>query len=330
MAKRSRLRLAFYLIVLVVIVAGVVFLMGPRTAVSTRIHFDPASIGEDVDAYLADREAQFDDIREGLQKSIVWAYPQSRAKTPLAIVYIHGFSASSGEVRPLTDIVAQRLGANLYYARLTGHGRTGDAMAEATVEAWVNDMAEALAIGRRLGERVIVIGSSTGGTLATWAATQPQLMDGVAGIVNIAPNFGPQAFGAGLLTMPWALHMAELIQGKRRSFEPRNELHARYWTYEYPTSAVLPMAELVKLANDSEIRSIRVPALFVYSEQDTVVRTERTAEIVARWGAATEVALITGSDDENNHNIAGDALSPSTTGEIADIVTRWVEALPAS
>ena len=328
MAKRSRLRFFVYLIVGLIIVAGGVFLMGPRTEVSTRIHFDPAAIGEDVETYLADEEARVDDIRDGLQKRVVWAFPQSRAKTPLAIVYIHGFSASSGEVQPLADIAAERLGANLYYARLSGHGRTGDAMAEATVEDWVNDLAEALAIGRRLGEQVIVMGTSTGGTLATWAAAQPRLMDSVAGIINISPNYGVQAFGAGLLTMPWSKQIAELVQGKRRSFEPKNELHARYWTHEYPTSAVLPMAELVKLANNAEIHNIQVPALFVYSSKDSVVRPELTAEVIARWGAATEVALIENSDDENNHVIAGDALSPSTTGEIADIVVKWVEALP--
>jgi esterase/lipase len=327
MAKRSRVRRIFYLVALLVIFAGGVFLMGPRTEVSTRIHFEAASIGEDIEAYLGEQEARFTDIRDGLQKQIVWAYPQSRAKTPLSIVYIHGFSASLGEVRPLTDIVAERLGANLYYARLAGHGRSGDAMGEATVEDWVNDMAEAVEIGRRLGERVIVMGTSTGGTLDTWAAAQPQLIQGVAGIVNISPNYGVNAAGSELLTMPWAKQIIELIQGKRRSFEPVNDLHRHNWTTEYPTVAVLPMAELVKLANEAEIHNIQVPALFIISENDTVVRPDITKTIAERWGAKTELVLIEGSDDPNNHVIAGDARSPSTTAEIADIITEWVKAL---
>ncbi len=327
MAKRGRLRWFLYAIVVLIAAAVVVFLAGPRTEVSTRITFDPAAIGEDIETYLKDREARFSDIRDGLQKQIVWAYPLSKAKTPISIIYIHGFSASLGEVRPLPDIVAERLGANLYYARLAGHGRTGDAMGEATVEAWVNDMAEALEIGRRLGERVIVMATSTGGSLDTWATAQPRLINGVAGIVNISPNYGVNSPAAGLLTGPWAKQLAELAEGKRRSFEPVNDLHRRYWTYEYPTAAILPMAELVKLANAAEIHNIQVPALFIFSEEDTVVDPEMTKTIAEKWGARTEIVLIEDSDDPNNHVIAGDARSPSTTAEIADIVTDWIEAL---
>ena len=93
------------------------------------------------------------DIRPGLQKEIVWADPATKAKTPLAIVYIHGFSASKGEVRPLPDKVAAALGANLFYTRLTGHGQDGAAMANGSVNAWINDYAEAIAIGRAIGDR---------------------------------------------------------------------------------------------------------------------------------------------------------------------------------
>ncbi len=303
--------------------------MGPQTDASTSLSFNGASIGDDIDSYLADHEARFSDIRDGLNKRVVWAFPQSKAKTPLSIVYVHGFSASPYEVRPLVDIIAQRLDANLFYTRLTGHGRTGDAMAEASIRAWADDMAEALEIGRRIGEEVILIGTSTGGTLNTWAATRPELIQGVAGIVNISPNFGINAFGARLLTMPWSRQIAELVLGKRRSFEPQNDLHAHAWTYEYPTVALLPMAELVRLTSRGAIDAIRVPALFVYSPKDTVVRADITASLVERWGADTEVALINDSDDPDNHVIAGDALSPSTTGEIADIVVNWIEALPA-
>ncbi|MCR9134827.1 MAG: lysophospholipase [Alphaproteobacteria bacterium] len=327
MTKRSKAKWILYGIIVLLVAAAVLFLMGPRTEVSTRITFDATTVGEDIEDYLASREARFTDIREGLQKQIVWAYPLSKAKTPLSIVYVHGFSASLGEVRPLPDMVAERLGANLFFTRLTGHGRTGDAMGEATVEAWINDMAEAIEIGRRLGERVIIMGTSTGGSLDTWAAAQPRLINGVAGIVNISPNYGVNDPAAAILTWPWARQIAELVVGERRSFEPVNDLHKRFWTHEYPTAAVLPMAELVKLTNAAEIHNIQVPALFIFSEKDTVVRPDKTREIAETWGARTQIVVIDNSEDPDNHVIAGDAKSPSTTGEIADIVTDWIEAL---
>ena len=139
--KTSRTRIVLYLIGLLIIAGGVAYALGPRPVADTGIDFNEASLPDDLDAYLAASEARFADIRPDNQKQIVWAYPASHARTPLAIVYIHGFSASPGEIRPLPDLVAQKLGANLYFARLRGHGRSGDAMLDGSVHGWVNDFA---------------------------------------------------------------------------------------------------------------------------------------------------------------------------------------------
>lgn len=330
MAKRSGTRKIVYAVLLLVCAGAIVFYMGPRTAVSTQIRFDPAAIGEDVEAYLDRIEARFSDIRDGLGKQIVWAYPNSKARTPVALVYVHGFSASAGEIRPVMDIVARNLGANLHYTRLTGHGRSNDAMADATVEAWVNDVAEAMAVGRKLGERVVLVGTSTGGTLVTWAATQPGLTDDVAGIVNISPNYGVNTAGSFLLTIPWAKQILHLVSGKRRSFEPVNDQHRHNWTYEYPTEALLPMAEIVKLTRASDVAQTEIPALFIYSPEDNVVRAEETRALASAWGADTQTVLIEESGDNDNHVIAGDARSPSTTQLVAGIITDWIGQLPQS
>src|SRR5262245_7333243 len=117
------------IVILVVVLLAATFLLGPRAAVDTRVSFDPTAIGDDPEAYLASAEAQVKGIRPGLQKEIVWADLATKRKTPLAIVYVHGFSSSKGEVRPLPDKVAAALGANLFFTRLTGHGQDGAAMA---------------------------------------------------------------------------------------------------------------------------------------------------------------------------------------------------------
>ena len=194
--------------VAVIALLALAFLLGPRVKVDTTVRFDAAAIGADPDAYLAREEAKVHNIRPGLQKEIVWADPKTKAKTPLAIVYIHGFSASKGEVRPLPDSVAAALGANLFYTRLTGHGQDSAAMADGSVNAWINDYAEAIAIGRAIGDKVVVIGTSTGASLATFAVSRPELSQDVATIVAISPNYGLQAAGSDLLTLPWGGQLA--------------------------------------------------------------------------------------------------------------------------
>lgn len=197
-ARRRSLWAAFALMILLVCF----FLAGPRVPVSTEIVFDPESLGDDLDSYLNQQEAAYGDIRPGLEKSIVWADPAAKSKTAVSVVYIHGFSASSGELRPVPDRVARAFGANLYFARLSGHGRDGPAMMEASVNDWINDAAEAIAIGRRLGDRVIMMGTSTGATLTAWTLTQQALARDVAAIVLVSPNFGVRAAGSGILTVP--------------------------------------------------------------------------------------------------------------------------------
>jgi alpha-beta hydrolase superfamily lysophospholipase len=314
--------LAWILVALIVVLAAAWF-FGPRVPVNTTVTFDPAEIGDDFEAWIAAREAAVPNIREELKKEIVWADPAGRAKTPLAVVYIHGFSASKGEVRPLADRVATALGANLFYTRLTGHGQDDAAMATGSVRAWVNDYAEALAIGRRLGERVIVIAMSSGGSLASWAATQPDRSESVAALVLISPNFGLQGAGAGILTMPFGGVVAELLIGKERGFEPLNEAHARYWTHRYPTVALLPVAAMAAMAYAAPVEQAKIPALFIFSDDDKVVRPERTRAIAARWGAPHAIVTVDDSTDPSDHVIAGDALSPNTTDVLVDRIVAW-------
>ena len=259
------MRRMFVIVGLVMVAAAtIVWFSGPRIDRDTTVTFDPSTIGEDLDAWIGEREALLPGIRPGLEKQVVWAFPASKASTPLTIVYVHGFSASKEEIRPLPDQVAAALGANLFYTRLSGHGQDGAAMASASVNAWINDFAEALAIGERLGERVVVIATSTGASIASWAATEPAFRERMAGVVLLSPNYGVRATGAGLLSGPWGLHLARLVAGAERGFEPVNERHGRFWTTRYPIEAVLPMSAMVEIAAASPVERARVAALFVF------------------------------------------------------------------
>lgn len=320
------MRKFIYLLAVIVVAGAIAWFTGPRVEANTVINFDPATIGSDPDAYLAASEAKVAGIHDNLGKEIVWAYPQSKAKTPLAIVYVHGFSASKNETRPVPDMAAKALGANLYLTRLTGHGIDGNALAQATVNQWANDMAEALAIGKLIGEKVIVIGVSTGAGLATWAASDANLTNAIDGLVFISPNYGVQAGGAWLLTMPYGEQLANLIVGKERTFETHNDMHKRFWTWSYPTKALLPMAALTKLAAQTVVENIRQPVLMIYSEADKVIRPDLVKSVAARWGGKTELYALAKNNDPSSHVIAGDALSPSTSQEVADKIVSWVKA----
>ncbi|WP_244498529.1 alpha/beta hydrolase [Aureimonas ureilytica] len=321
-------RTLLVLIPIVLILAGL-WVFGPREPARLEPQFSAAAIGDDPASYLARTEADVPNLRSNAEKEIVWAYPLSKAKTPIALVYVHGFSAAKGELRPLVDDVAKKIGANLFYTRLSGHGRNGAAMGEATVGDWVDDMAEAMAIGRRIGERVVVIGSSTGATLATLAASRPDLSQDMAGLVALSPNYGLQNWRSFALTLPFARKLLPYLQDETYSYTPLNDAFTANWTVSYPTSALLPMARLVEVVRGLDMSAIHVPALFITSPNDVLVDPEKTAEIAAHWGAPHEEISVTDDGDPEHHLLAGDIVSPATTARLADQIAQWIETLPA-
>ena len=316
--------------VLVFLLAGIVFILmfGPRESVDWTITFDETALGDDLVAYLAESEARIPAIRPGAEKEIIWAGAPGQT-TDTALVYLHGFSATKREIAPVPQNVAARLGLNLYLSRLTGHGRTGGALGGARANDWLNDTVEAIAIGRRLGTRVVLIGTSTGGTLATLMAADPGFSRDVAGLVLVSPNYELAQSGAWLLTQPFARTFVPLVSGPTVSWTGENAEHGRWWTTEYPIQAVFPLAALTEQVRAVDAATIPIPAMFVYSEADTVVKAERTQQIAARWGGPVKTVVIEPGDgiDPSAHVLAGDILSPAMTEPISAAIVDWIKAL---
>ncbi len=309
---------------IIVAVLIILFLAGPRTKIDLKIKPInlPADLA-DLDQYLAQSEARYPDIVSGTEKTIVWANAE-KTKTPLSIIYLHGYSATRQETVPLSDEVAAQLGSNLFYTRLSGHGRSNAAMDEPTVNDWLNDTMEAFEIGKRLGDQVIVIGVSTGGTLATWLAEQPNT-DETLVYVLISPNFAPRDSNAEILTLPWAKQLAPLILGPEYSWTPQNDKHAQYWTHSYPSTALVTMMGLVKFVRESDLENIQKPFLVIYSPNDQVVNSEEVERRYAQIGSAIkEIAPILDSGNRENHVLAGDILAPNNTQVVKKLILDFI------
>ena len=305
-----------------------VFVFGPREPVRLSAGHNKIMIGDDIDAYLAMREGQFDDIIDGVEKQVIWA-DEANVKTPLSIIYLHGFTASSKEIRPVPDRVATALGANLYFTRFTGHGRQPTALANATVGHWMDDVGEAIEIGKQIGETVIIMATSTGGTLAAAAALDKAAMENIGGIIFVSPNFAINSRAANLLTWPFARQWVPLVIGKEQQGNPRNDLHARYWMMTYPTTALMPMAAIVAAVDRESYDDVDIPALFYYSRQDQVVVPEKTAAFARSWGGESNsiIASLTADDDRFSHIIAGDIVSPNQTESAVEQMIAWITGL---
>lgn len=257
-----------------------------------------------LDKQLEESEARYSDIVNGTQKMITW-YAKPGQRTEISIVYLHGFSATHKELSPMTEQLAEKLQANVFYSRLTGHGRSDDAMAEATHEAWKKDAQQAYEIGSAIGERVILIGTSTGATLATWLSAQKFTRQLLANIL-ISPNFAIKSGGSWILKNSLGLWLVKQFNGNYRGFQPLNDFHARYWTERYPLEALVPMLELVDDVDELDKSKITTPQLIVYSPEDHVIDVEKVLD-TAKEFTSTKVTLVpfTSSTDPAQHVLVG-------------------------
>src|SRR5258708_6726183 len=210
---------------------------------------------------------------------IVWA-DSSRRKTPYVLVYLHGFSASQGEGDPVHRDIAKKYGCNLYLSRLAEHGiDTAEAMVNLTADNYWASAKEALAIGRQLGNKVILMGTSTGGTFALQlAATYP---DQVAALVLLSPNIAINDPNAWLLNNHWGLQIAHLVTGGNYIEEKRDSgpLYRQYWYPKYRSEAVVALEELLETTmNKSTFEKVTQPVGLFYFYKDPV-RQDSTVKV---------------------------------------------------
>jgi pimeloyl-ACP methyl ester carboxylesterase len=278
-----------------------------------------AQIG-DLDLYLREREARHAGVREELAKGIVWNDPSLHNRTPLSLVYLHGFSASRRDVSPVVEMVARKLKANAFFTRLAAHGLASSAeFAAVTPQDWLDDAREAVAIGQRIGERTILIGTSTGGLLATMVAReQPAL----AALALLSPNFALRDWRAQFLSGPLGPVLARVLLGRDYSFAPVNSGHAEFWTSRFPSQGIVALMDLENYARSMHLTNLTVPTLIIYTDKDAVVDVgairARYAEIPD--GRKRIIDLV----GATRHELTGAALAPDTVDAVVDEIVAFL------
>lgn len=286
-----------------------------------------APLGGDPEPWLAASETRVSSSRPiipGTEKRIRWFEGVRGRRTARSLVYLHGFSATRQEIAPVGEMIADALGANLFETRLAGHGHATGAMQDVNAEQWLADGAEALAVGAAISEEVILMGTSTGATLALAMAGHPAF-ERVSHLVLLSPNFAPADPNAEFLTWPGGPPLARLVAGQYRSWTPHNERQARYWSTTYPMDAAVEMMRLVKFVRGKLPMRIEPDLLVLYSPADTVINVESMLTSLGQVSASRQSLIaIERSGDPGNHVLAGNILSPGNNQAVVRHVVRFV------
>jgi pimeloyl-ACP methyl ester carboxylesterase len=293
-----------------------------------------------VERFLKERDDREAPLQQGVRSDVRWASTPGTV-TETAVLFLHGWATSPEEIDPVDTEIARHLGANLLRLRLTGHGlappdRGGDALRDtATRSVLLRDAAIAFALGRLVGRRVVIIGCSTGGTLATWVASQEWARSALAAAVLISPGFalsiGGRAYGLAkwpVLLLPAAAARAivHAIAGPEHHVPYVSEEQRRVVTMAYPSEAVVNLCELYTTVEvGADIRAIaraRLPILVYANPGDPVVSYDAMLSTLSPAGAQVEFVII--SNSEEPHLITGRIYSPSTITHFIEHTTAWL------
>jgi pimeloyl-ACP methyl ester carboxylesterase len=277
-------------ILIVVVVLVIIYAVGPRPSMPVyNIQLTAApSIDSGLEKYISQMESKHK-IKPNNEARIVWANDSLKQKTEYAIVYLHGFSACQEEGNPVHRQLAKEFGCNLYLSRLSQHGiDTTDALYYMTAENLWESAKQAYAIGKQLGNKVILMGTSTGGTLALQlAAAYPD----VAGLVLLSPNIAINDPNAWLLNNPWGLQIARLVKGSKLNTAGKDTPeYKQYWNKQYRLEATVQLEELLETTmNKSTFAAVKQPTLTLYyykdeQHQDPVVKVSAMKEMMAELG----------------------------------------------
>ncbi|MBC7949745.1 MAG: alpha/beta hydrolase [Chitinophagaceae bacterium] len=262
---------------IVILLLILVYFVGPKPTSPT---FSPnlPSVPDQplsIEKYILAKEANHR-LKHDNQARIIWFDDSTKAKTEFAIVYLHGFSASQEEGDPIHQHIAKKFGSNLYLSRLEDHGvDTTEPLLTLTADRLWNSAKEAYAIGKQLGHKVILMGTSTGGTLALkLAAEYPD----IAGLLLFSPNISIKDPNAWLLNNHWGLQIANMIKGKYNTARDTTALYAKYWNAKYRMESAVQLQELIETTmKESLFKKVKQPLLMLYyfkddSNQDRVVK----------------------------------------------------------
>ncbi len=276
-------------VVLVLLLATVVYFCGPKVE-RPNLTMELPKMASDLNILqhnLYGREKANPKIKANNASQIIW-YDSVPRVTEYTILYLHGWSASHEEGAPLHKELGQRYGANVYLPRLKGHGvEEENAMLDLTAEAYFESAKEALAIAKQIGKKVIVMGTSTGGTLALYLAHANK---DIAGLLLYSPNVEIYDPTAPLLSGPWGLQIVRTVMDGDFYKSEADSLKKRYWTTRYRVEALIQLQALLDETMGVEVfQQIHQPTFLGYyykneEEQDRVVSVPAMLDMYNQLG----------------------------------------------
>lgn len=307
------------------------YLMGPempKPILNTELPVVAGDIGE----YVTHLES-IEKVRPGNEAKIIWASDSVHSQTEYVLLYLHGFSASRMEGFPVNEDFPKRYGCNAYLARLAAHGLiTENPLIDMTPYRLYESAKLALVIAHRLGKKVIIMGTSTGGTLALQlAADFPEM---VSGLILYSPNIRIKQKASVLLSKPWGLQIARLNFGgnfRVSNDDPASDI-CKYWYCSYRAEGPVFLQQLVDVTmNEKVFAKVKCPLFFGYyfkdeQHQDQTVEVKAGLLMFKQVGTPDILKQAQAFPEAGSHVIAC-SLTSKSEADVAKVTYGFAETI---
>lgn len=277
--------------------------------------------------WIDSKEATFDNIKPDNASQLIFhdSVPQ---KTAYSVLYLHGFSASRAEGNPVHLNIAKALKANLYLPRLSDHGLIEEEpMLHFTAQRYLDSAKEALAVAKKIGEKVIVVSSSSGGTLSLILGNDPQ----IAALLLFGPNVEIYNPNAKLLTLPWGLYISRaVLASKYHVMDKITEQKLNYWTTRYRLECTLHLQKLMETGMRPEIFRRITSAVFMgyyyknEEDKDEVVSIPAMLKMFDELGTPNNKKQKMAFPDAGDH-VIGSYLTTSNYSQVEKVALSFLE-----
>lgn len=276
---------------------------------------DPAALDDAIKVH----EDQAKPLKDDAQARIIWHNKQQKDKTPFSIVYLHGFKGSQGEGYPVHQTIAQTLGCNLYLARLHGHGlKRAQNLVDISVNKLLQSAEDACRIGQKIGDRIILMGTSTGASLALHAAASQQFASSIEALVLYSPLVHLYGINSLLLEHHWGRAFLRLFPGKNYRVsgdDPFLPDEGRIWYHSYQLHGALTLGQTVQsIMKPRLFRQVKARTFIGYyykdrHEHDRIVSTSAIKRMARQLGTPSSEVVLKNFPEAGSHVICNSLLS---------------------
>ncbi len=267
----------------------------------------------ELELQIKESEQKVVGLKPDNEARIIWNPENPYEQTDVVFLYLHGFGASNREGEPVMSLLSKRYHANVYMSRLKEHGiNRENSMEYLTEENYIQSAEDALSVAHKLGKHVVIVSTSTGGTLGLILASRHSDIEGLILYSPFIDLFDPAGH---VITKSYGKILFWLKNFSMVTDVPREGEVAKYWSTRYHVNGYIALMSMIDdYMKEDTYSKVKCPVFLGYyykneQEQDHTVSVKAMKHMYQELGIDSTLKVSYAFPFAGEHVIACDLRS---------------------